>query len=251
MGTDPKQRGMPMPCASNPIQPLFVPETAQPPDDVKRLPLTGLTVLTVEDSRYASEALRLLCHRSGARLRRADTIATAMQHLRVYRPDIVIADLGLPDGCGTTLIANLARGGYDGLLLATSADPDGRSRALAAGAHGFLEKPVESLAAFQAMILSWYFGTKGPQNDVTGPVLSPDTQALRDDLRHAADMLSECDGPDRRYVTGFVRGLARGSHDKGLEQAADQACVSDRAFDGLAGELADRLKRAPQPFFRS
>ena len=71
-------------------------------------PLLGLTVLAVEDSLYACEALRLLCMRSGARIRRADCIASAKRHLQVYRPSVILADVGLPDGSGLDLIKHLS-----------------------------------------------------------------------------------------------------------------------------------------------
>lgn len=69
--------------------------------------LLGLTVLVIEDNRLACEAMRLLCLRSGARIRRADYLKSVRRHLQVYRPSIAIIDLGLPDGSRLDLIVDL------------------------------------------------------------------------------------------------------------------------------------------------
>lgn len=185
-------------------------------------PLAGLTVLAVEDSRFASEALRLLCLRSGARIRRADSLAHARRHLMVYRPACIIVDLGLPDGAGDGLIAALAQAQPRiGVILGTSGDPAGAVRAMAAGADGFLAKPVASLARFQSLILSLLPAARRPflPHLVAETPLAPDPLAYRDDLRHAAGMLAGPDGPGIDYVTQFLAGVASSAGDAPLSLA--------------------------------
>ncbi|TJZ91031.1 response regulator [Paracoccus gahaiensis] len=222
-----------------------------------RRPLSGLTVLVVEDSRFASEAVRLLCLKSGARIRRADCLRSATRHLRTYRPAVVIVDLGLPDGCGAQLIADLnALEPRLSVILAMSGDPDRRAEALAAGADGFLPKPVESLALFQQAILS----ALPPERVASGlrvlpdDVIHPDRSGLRDDLAHVAEVLSNArDTTAVDYIARFLAGVARSSHDAALEAAAAALASDHLAGHALAADLArissliqDRLSRASE-----
>lgn len=213
------------------------------------LPLHGVTILVVEDSRFASEALRLMCHHSGARMRRADSLAQARRHLAVWRPDVVIVDLGLPDGEGTDLIRELRLShGFGPAILASSGDPDLRPSALAAGAAGFLEKPVDSLAVFQTAILRLFPDAPAPRVELADPP-RPDAIALTDDLARAAELLEQPSGQDRRsYLTRFLAGLGQAAGDHALALAARRAAAGDEGLAALQALVQLRLANAPAPF---
>lgn len=215
-------------------------------------PLLGVTILVVEDSRFACEAMRLLCVRSGARIRRADSIAAAERHLQVYRPTVLIVDLGLPDGDGAALIqaVHLARPRIP-VILGTSGDDLAHDICIAAGADGFLPKPAHSLSQFQELILACLPEDQRPMGPraVNEELVCPDTLAYRDDLAHAAELL--CDGSDDKvldYVAQFVTGIARSAADAPLITAGEaltiarmrgRSCRSDVAR--LAGLVQERL----------
>lgn len=204
-------------------------------------PLAGMTVLVVEDSRFACEAMRLLCLRSGARIRRADCLASARRHLQVYRPNAVIVDLGLPDGSGTELIRELAMGiPRVPVILGISGDTSGETRALDAGADGFMAKPIESLAAFQTLLMSHLPKSLHPigPREVSEVVPEPDEIAFRDDLAQIAPTLHDTpDAGTLRYAVKFLTGLARSAHDAGLEEAARAVADSENIGASSKGNV--------------
>lgn len=205
-------------------------------------PLLGLTVLVVEDSRYASEALRLLCLRSGARIRRADCLRSAHRHLQVYRPSVAIIDIGLRDGSGAELIRELSTTGpRTTILLGMSGDPDGEAIAMAAGADGFLAKPLTSLANFQQEILSHLPEGRRPTGLrlVPDETISPDPIAYQDDLAHMADIIDEArDDTTMDYVAQFLSGVARSAEDEVLLQAATDLAAKRQTGGSTGPEMA-------------
>ncbi|KFE36752.1 response regulator [Thioclava atlantica] len=212
-------------------------------------PLIGLTILLVEDSRFASEAVRLLCLRSGARIRRADCLRSAYRHLQTYRPDVVIVDMGLPDGSGSDLIAQiLGRGGARPALLGTSGDSGLRAAAVEAGADGFLEKPVESLSQFQQAILAVLPAEKRPQGLrlLRDTKIAPDPLALCEDLERIAEVLRNAPaGRTLPYAAHFLAGIALSAHDGDLRKAALRlgraGGPSQQEMSEVTGLIAARL----------
>ncbi len=204
-------------------------------------------MLLVEDSRFASEAVRLLALRSGARIRRADCIASAARHLGTSRAGIAIVDLGLPDGSGLELIARLARAPQrPTVLLATSGQPrdDVEQGALDAGAGAFLPKPIESLAAFQQLILRHMPSDMWPRGlRVVGTeTVEPDRLALSEDLAQAERLLGDETVPPR-FVANFLAGLARTGHDTDLLAATEglAAVTMEDLRPHLRRLIAERL----------
>lgn len=230
-----------------PVSAPTTPDLGIRPAPTPQRPLLGQTVLLVEDSRYASEAVRLLALRSGARIRRADCIASAERHLNTYRAGVAIVDLGLPDGDGLSLIRRLARARQrPDVLLATSGRGAEEIAAAArdAGADGFLAKPIDSLAAFQQAILQhlpremWPRGLRA----VDSETVVPDRLALNEDLAHADRLLGDAQVAPG-FVADFLSGLARTGRDPDL--LAQTEDLAARTMDDLRPHLrrliAERL----------
>lgn len=183
-------------------------------------PLSDITLLVIEDSKFASDAVRLMALHSGARLRRADCLASARRHLAVYRPSVVMIDLGLPDGSGVDLIQELvAAEPRVPAIIATSGETHLEQTALDAGADDFLAKPIAGIAAFQHAILKCLPRDGLPPSPrlVSNATVAPDPVALRDDLAHVAALLSgPIDQATLDYIGQFIHSLGVSGDDPAL-----------------------------------
>ena len=217
-------------------------------------PLLGLTVLVVEDSRYACEAMRLLCLRSGARIRRADCIASARRHLQVYRPTVIMVDVGLPDGSGLDLIKELAEASSKiDVIIGISGEDQRAKETLQAGAHAFMPKPIESIGAFQQTILAHLPSERHPSGPriVVNETVRPDPLSYNDDLAHVANLINDGHEPAALgYLAQFVTGVARSAHDEALASAGEELAHAHsrsrptaRSIAKLAGLVQERLER--------
>lgn len=181
------------------------------------------TLLLVEDSRLLSDAIRMMFRGTGGRMRRVETLCRARRHLALYTPDVMIIDLGLPDGSGLDLIRESARREPRvPLIIAISGQPDLETAAYEAGADNFLAKPIVSIAQFRtALNMSCFFLGNSAS---AAPIPMPDIGAIRDDFYLALDLLQGPDQSERRaYALQFIEGLARSLHDPEMLGAVEMA----------------------------
>jgi CheY-like chemotaxis protein len=202
------------------------------------------TLLLVEDSRLASDTVRLMFRGAGGRMRRTETIAGALRHLDLYTPDAALVDLGLPDGSGLDLIRIIAaRRPRVPLIVATSGQTDLGPAALAAGADAFLPKPIESVTLFRKTLGCVFHALRHPIEN-SSPAL-PDSAALRDDMYLAHDLLCGARSDEQRgYALQFTDTLARMLGDQNLLDAVQYAQDSGET-KMLAARIGAYLRAQP------
>lgn len=100
------------------------------------------TVLIVEDEKQIRRFVRAAVEEEGCRVVEAETMAQGLSEAGLRRPDLLILDLGLPDGNGIDLIRDV-RGWSDVPILILSARSQEADKidALDAGADDYLTKP--------------------------------------------------------------------------------------------------------------
>jgi CheY-like chemotaxis protein len=104
-------------------------------------------VLVVEDEQDAREVVTLLPEGNGADVKTATSATEALSHIDARMPDLIVADIALPDEDGYSFIARVrAREGgsadrVPALALTAYGRPEDRDRALAAGYQVHVGKP--------------------------------------------------------------------------------------------------------------
>ena len=129
----------PMPAAGHP--------------DVDHPTLAGMRVLLVEDHADTAELLRAVLGGYGAHVHVAGSLAEALVTLAEREVDVLVSDIGMPDGTGYELVQYLharARGTgrppVPAVAVSAFAGGEARERALAAGFSDYAAKPIEPAA---------------------------------------------------------------------------------------------------------
>jgi len=112
--------------------------------------LRGTDLLLVEDETGARGATQFLLEQHGATVRSVKSAAQAREALALRRPDVLIADIGMPDEDGYAFLQSVRRSEREqnlspvpAVAVTAFARVQDRERALAAGFNEHLPKPVD------------------------------------------------------------------------------------------------------------
>ena len=130
----------------------IIPRVSETPNSgmVSAAMLMGVRLLVVDDDPGARELISGMLEGFGAQVSTAESGQAALSLLFAQRPDVLIADLGMPGMDGYTLIEQVRGlepdfGGLTPAVAVTAyASPQDRLRALQAGYQNHVAKPVEA-----------------------------------------------------------------------------------------------------------
>ncbi|HEX7374636.1 MAG TPA: response regulator [Steroidobacteraceae bacterium] len=199
-------------------------------------------VLVIEDEPDIRRVVRVLLETEGYRVIEAGNAERAEIEARTHKPDLLLIDLGLPDGDGLTVIRRVRQWSpVPIVVLSARTLEEQKVAALDAGADDYVTKPFsapELLARVRAGLRRAPRGgltaarltlggievdfTRRATTGPSGPIhLTPLEYRVLECLARQADLivtarqlLRECWGPDRVEDSGTLRVCIKGLRDK-------------------------------------
>ena len=210
-----RHQAAPGPPAGNPPQPIGRAKIASM---AATKDMSTLTVTLVEDDApIRAEFAAMIRAEPGLQLLAAvGSCADARRSFALSRPDVALIDLGLPDGDGTELIAELAATSKSTSILVVTVFGDEAHvvRALQAGAHGYLLKDTptaefgrairavcEGAAPLSPKVAGYLLRRfTGAQGEAGAPLVEPLTAREQEVLRAIAQGYSVSEAARRLEV---------------------------------------------------
>jgi len=128
-----------------------------PPNDYHR-PLEDRRILIVEDDSDTLQMLKFVLEQNGADVVATDTVKAALEQFERQRPDVILADIAMPDLNGYALIAEVRRidaerGGHTKAIAVTAFSTE-RDRQLAesSGFKGYITKPFDPRVLVETVV---------------------------------------------------------------------------------------------------
>jgi len=184
--------------------------------------MIGTTILIVDDHRLFADVVGRALEQLGARIvGPVGTVADAVEAVERERPDLVLLDLGLPDGtgldAGRAILA--AHPGIAVVALTASTDPRAATEAVKAGFRGFVPKDaripsvmsaINGALAGRVVVIRPPARTSGPRSTRNSSLTSPLTTGLTPREREILELIVAGSGSrtiaDRLHIsTNTVR----------------------------------------------
>ncbi|HAN97656.1 MAG TPA: hypothetical protein DCQ98_09615 [Planctomycetaceae bacterium] len=165
--------------------------------------LTGLSILVVDDGETNRKLLRLLLERCGAEVRTVENGELAIEAAERSDFDVILMDMQMPVLDGYSATARLRERGFDGPIIALTANamPGDREKCESAGCSGYLPKPIEPDRLFEVLAERSPTSRREPSRD---PSRQPSCEPSREPIR---SILPTDDPELREIVAEFLATL--------------------------------------------